>query len=523
MLKSKLHQGFWRPGVHDLLIVLIGLTLAVLQMDNFADDPGVGWHLKSGQMMLRNFSPPSIDPFLASPFKRPWIHDQWLSDLIIAFFFQSGWPAVYGALLFLYLSTFLYLLYRIVRFESGAPLASSLAVVVAFKMAELHFILRPVLFSFLLFVIQYGRCATICRNLGSKDTALKDWLPKEVLKQAILFLLWANLHPSFFLGLFLLGLSLIGAAVARWRQVQPMRPLLFTAGCLLGAGLLASLLNPYGYQLHRSIIELGGSPYFMNLNEEWRAPSPLKFEMVLLEIVLLLVLLASKLKAPLRIFPLLCMLSFAVLSFKSVRFLPYFAIVAGVPLAVSISALLNLEARGGNDLLSRMSPAMLRLREWELKSAGGTLGLACMLAILLADHLSGANRLFGGMTLGPSAQSYPYGAVAYLDSKERDVSSVRVLSTPDWGGFMTLVGRGRIRATIDDRNGLLGEEFYREYFAAFQPGADWRPLAAKLSANFILWPAKSTLNDRFKMSAALDMVFCDDVGCLYRIRNTGIR
>ena len=94
-------------GLQDFLVLLGAITLVVLQLDNFADDPGVGWHLRAGEFIAVYRQIPDYDPFLFSETPRRWISDQWFSDLVFYVLKDAGgWPLLYGTLICLYLLTY---------------------------------------------------------------------------------------------------------------------------------------------------------------------------------------------------------------------------------------------------------------------------------------------------------------------------------------------------------------------------------------------------------------------------------
>ena len=88
------------------------------RMSGFAKDPGVGWHIASGNWILDNRAVPSFDPFLAHPVPLPWVSDQWGSDLLLAVVFQFlGWVGLYNLVFLIYLSAFFLVVYPTVNVE----------------------------------------------------------------------------------------------------------------------------------------------------------------------------------------------------------------------------------------------------------------------------------------------------------------------------------------------------------------------------------------------------------------------
>ena len=119
-----------------------------------------------------------------------------------------------------------------------------------------------------------------------------------------------------------------------------------------------------------------------------------------------------------------------------------------------------------------------------------------------------------GDELGPSRSRYPYGAINALREMPLDYLPV-VAAAPAWGGFITLIGQGKVRAVIDDRNTLLGEEFYRRYFEMLKPGEQAPGFLQELGVTHLLLSRTSPLAAWVEGDARFIEVFKDEVAVLY--------
>ena len=247
-----------------IILILGFLSLVVFQLNNLADDPGVGWHLMTGKVISQSGNIPIVDPFLNYPTPRPWVADQWLSDLLLYFTYTLGaWPLVYAVLISIFFLTFfgVYLpwLSRLTR----SPNLAAIVTLLAFKMAQIHFIVRPVMCSFLLF-------ALLLRLVWPRENTSRV-IPSGLLV-GLIFVFWANLHPAFFLGFLLLGLRVMDLALAaRFKEAA-------TWCATTAFAIMCTLVNPYGVNLHLSILSLASDPFFMNLHMEWLSPDIMRFE-----------------------------------------------------------------------------------------------------------------------------------------------------------------------------------------------------------------------------------------------------
>lgn len=471
-----------------ILVTILGfLGLLSGQFENFANDPGVGWHLETGRHVYETYSAPEVDPFLAGP-KRTWISDQWLSDLILyGVFILGGWPALYNLFALIFVSTFFFLILPSIFRLTGSWIASSVGILFAFKISQIHFILRPVVFSFPLFALTF--LALLFWERG-KVNRTPWWL-------VFVFLLWSNLHPSFVLGLGLVGILGIAKSIDFILSVQPKTPsfqdlisvirapMFLLVGCLS-----ATLINPYGLELHRSILDLGQSDFFMRLHEEWLSPN---FKESSGRIFLLMLGLVFTppffgLRFNWGIFTSLLVVIFSCLSLKAVRFLPYTGIVFSVAIAEAVLLLGTARIFSANPLLCKLKDGIKSLESRQVFPRGiliiGFLGV-------FALGLNQSRVLLYSGKLGLPAERYPSAAISHLKSILKPHEEVSVLASPDWGGFITLEGQGLIKPVIDDRNTLIGEKLYKDFLDSANVSSKWLAFAEQVGADYFIISANS--------------------------------
>lgn len=456
-----------------LIIFYLTSLLVFNQYSGFADDPGVGWHLKTGELIWESLKIPRTDPFLQSIAPREWVSDQWLSDLAIYLSHAAGgWKAVYLFLTIIFLAAFLVIPLQLLHKEGVSQLAALTAVLFTFQMAEVHFILRPVVISFLLFSLVYRKFIA---------TPLPAALSKIWLPLAAIFLVWCNLHPSFFLGLLLCA---YGALSAKF-TLSAIAGLIFCVA--------ATFINPYGYRLHESILKLAGSATFMSLHEEWKPLAVSSYEGLLAALVLIIGTIGflSKRRA-IKPFAWLTFFSFGILIFKSVRFLPYFSIAALLPVAKTLDLLIVTKFKVLSDILPPMRGALM---------------IAIIALLNLFPFYEGA--------YGPSSEVYPYGCMNELRERLPDGERYVVLAHPNWGGFITLTaGKQNIKAIIDDRNTLLGEEAYREFFAVARSMASLRDYITEMGVSHILVAPNGPLAEMLIANRA-ELIHNCEIGLLF--------
>jgi hypothetical protein len=509
-------------GLQDVLALLAVISLTAVQMTGFARDPGVGWHLANGEYVLKHETVPQTDPFLFSPHPRPWISDQWLADVLLFTSYAAGaWPLVYGFLAATYLATFYAILYPMTVRLTGAPLMAATFTLLAFKLGQLHFILRPVIFGFFCFAIL---CALLWRREINLRTAAasKRWSVPFEIYLLPLFIVWANLHPSFVLGLLLLALRALGIALdctAR-RNTATIRPPLGARIRELLCGALGSCINPNGLELHRSIVALGSDRFFMTYHEEWLPPDPTNgVGLVLLVTCLMggISVLTERKPRSFSSFELLVFLIFGYLAFSSVRMVPFFGIVMAVPFARSVAnhTFIGPTSRGWRGALRQ---AWLGLSLKENTRSRGIITTLIVCALLIVDPLiRGRVGPFAG-PFGPPPAEFPYGAVEFLRKSATPRTPSVVVAPPKWGGFITWRGGEFVRPVIDDRNTMLGADFYREYERALETKELFKQFMIDRNATVALLPHDLSITATLLNEPEFRPVYTDATGVVYQFR-----
>ncbi len=491
-------------SVTTVVIVVAYLSLYLLQMANFADDPGVGWHLKTGEFVWSSGTPPRVDPFLATE-RRTWIADQWLSDLVFFVGYRvGGWGLLYKMLAGVWLVTFFGILFRAVRIQVGSVLASLVTVLLAFKCAQVHFILRPVVFSVLCFASAF----VVAREFSRRES-----VPARVMVVpggflVGLFALWSNVHPAFVLGLMIV----LTIPIARMLDGKRRRDEFLSFTILALLCVLGSCLNPYGMVLHESIVALGRSSYFLSLNSEWLPPNLESFEGIMLvtfvTVPIVALLVSPAFRGRIGWFDLLSSGFLAFQAFGSVRFLPFAAIACAFPFAIALRSLA--EEVGGVAVMRLSARCVRSLEQREKQSFKGEI-TACCCAVL---GLVFSNLMPLPERLGPQEARYPRAIAEVLRS---DAPEGVVLASPDWGGFLTANLYPAFKAVIDDRNTLIGEQLYREYFQSLESFEALSALVERFHVTHLIIPRKSPVGEALASETRWAILLDDGKSLVVRV------
>lgn len=506
------------------LIVVVTLGLLLMQSDGFYLDPGVGWHLKTGEIVSSTGLVPRTDPFLYTAEPRGWVSDQWLADVLLyKLNYHLGWILTYKAVACVYLFLYFLVFHAVVANHLKSSTLATIGAIIAAKCGQIHFIFRPVFLSFICFVISYSLLLALYRSQTKRRWALNLFF------QPLLFALWANLHPGFSLAL---ALQMLFMAILGLEKIYSTRrlPIGFIA---LGASLvflsgLATLVNPYGIELHKSILELGSSKYFMNLHNEWKSPvfGTIEFSFVAWPLVIVLVGHFLKLfsKSRIEFFPLISSLVFAGLTFDAVRILPFYGILVAIPLGESIREITLFSQKwfGRLDfhLIERTFGNLLKIFSHRQSFASYAFGI--LLAFALVSQEGQIRQYFSKPSLeGPPPRRYPYQPIEWLVDKAESVNSkLVVFAHPDFGGFIAWYGKDYVKPIIDDRNTLLGEEFVKDFydsFYVFETG-NWKKFIESSGADYFLCLKSSEVVKLIEADNLYPVVYSDDKFVIFKLK-----
>jgi hypothetical protein len=227
-------------------------------------DGDTGWHIRTGDYILDSHSVPTHDLFSFSKAGEPWFAWEWLADVAFAALHRI-W-GLKGVVVFsgLALALAATMLYRYTVWRGANVLAALLATLLATGASTVHYLARPHIFTIL------GLTATLwmLERDHRHPTPAVWWLVP-------LTALWTNLHGGFLAGIVCLALAATGLV---WKAaLDPPGGLnRFSAlrryGLLTAACSLATLVNPYGWRLHRHMAQYLTSDWIRQVVEEFQSP-----------------------------------------------------------------------------------------------------------------------------------------------------------------------------------------------------------------------------------------------------------
>lgn len=469
-------------------------------------DGDTGWHIRSGEWILENGRIPHQDMFSFTKAGQPWFAWEWLWDLSMGFLHRhGGLPAIVLANS-LFLCLLFLTLYRVTRSRCGNDYIAIAGTLLAVLYTSTYWLARPHLVT-LLMVLLFQH---VLERAQEGHGRLLWILPP-------LTALWANMHGGFLAGILLAGLYAIGellpiitgasltAALGRSKTY-----LLTAAACLV-----ASLVNPYGAQLHFHIFRYLTNPFFPKYISEFQALSFQEPASRFLEALVLLGAVATvrSLRRREFIHPLI-FLVWLHLAVTSARHSPIFVVLITPWICSELSGLLgDMEgARIHSKVKAALASFSTSAAEFSRIDRIERFYVTPLLALLFV-----AAALYSPAP-GPKfraefdPRNFPAAAAANLNVREE---AGRLFSTDLWGGYLIYRLYPSLRVFIDGRSDFYGPAFVKEYLDLLSAQPGWEEGLERYHVSRVLIPFYTPLGAVLKESKHWRIVSDDGVAILY--------
>jgi len=417
------------------------------------EDPDLWWHLKTGALIVRNHAIPAVDPYSYTAPGKPWIVQEWLSEVILYGIHKAF--GLYGILFYRAIVVLIVyvLVARLLVRRMGSGMGTwALLGLTAFAGA-INWTERPNLLSFLLFVVTLTL-------LERRDRWIWWFLPLAVL--------WSNLH-----GMVVLGIGLVAlVALVEWLKILARWPgadrtWAMRLGLVSLTGIGAAFLNPYGPGLFVHAFRL--IRLVQNFVGEWASPDFHQSGQIVF-MVLVLVTVAVLAFNPERpdATDIALVLAFTVLALQAARNLAVAAIVLGVVCARYLPGALSVLPRRPSQ------------RKDVGESSSVLLGVMGLFVVLIGlGVVLAAGFPHSSQPKDIVDKKFPIAAVRALDRP-----GVRLFVQDGWSGLAIYYDCGPVptieqgcqhaRVFVDLRWDFYGAKLSDEYDAIHNAGPDWK-------------------------------------------------
>jgi hypothetical protein len=508
----------WRclPSLTDVAFVLpFVLLFARLGGVSFLlQDCDTGWHIRTGEWILRNGRIPDRDIFSFTKAGEPWFAWEWLWDVIFGWMHQHwGLVAVVMASI-LAISVTTAMLYRLTRRKCPNVLIAFGVTFLAVGAFSIHWLARPHLFTILFAVIFYS----LLERVRDGDVRLLWLLPG-------LMVVWTNLHGGFFVGIALIGAYAAGELAGWALESQPearraalgrSKPYLWAAGGCLAA----SLINPYFYHEHIHIVRYLSEPYQLRQIQEFQ---PMSFQhpaALFLESMLLLGVLAAAWNLYRKRFGYVILLAGAGhLALMSARNIPLFAVLAAPLAAEALGEAFSSVARWEVAGWLKRTVAAFESYSAEVaeQDAMGRIPVASVAAALLLLWMVQLPGRPAALRVEFDAKAFPVKAVAALRGQQPGP----IFTGDQWGDYLIYRLYPSTKVFVDGRSDFYGAKFGEKFLEVMDGKYDWKGTLDRYGIETVLLPVNASLASTLKESREWRPVYDDGVAILFRSTDAG--
>lgn len=439
-------------------------------------------HVAYGQWILEHGRLPAEDPFMPLAAGMQVVDSAWLSQVLFAWI--EGWGGaawLSNVFALVVLATYL-ILARVFYLQSHrvsvALLGSFVALAVGWSRLST---IRPEIFGTLCFALLCWLLIR-CRADEDHEAPATDriagiwplWLAVPAL-----FILWANLHGSFFCGLALLGAFTLGRALEVGWQSRSLRAVLLDRPArrlllLSELALLATLINPYGLDLLiYSLVFVGNA----NLRDvlEW---TPLVILGVggrefALSLVLLLVVWRHS-RRTIRPREVILLAIFATAAVTQIRMLSWYAPIFALVVVPHLGDIVQRLWPFRED--HKISPATSQPAPG-VASTAWRYSLCCVLILWISFALSGLSQpILGGAPREPERLYGRYTPRGVTEFLRENPPQGQIWNPQWWGDWLAWDGPPGLQPFVTTMLHLTPREVWRGYMQIHNAQGGWGEL-----------------------------------------------
>jgi hypothetical protein len=377
-------------------------------------DSDAGWHIRNGEAILATGQLPHADPYSFTKTGEPWFAWEWAADVTTGAIHRAAGLRGVAWFYALAIAAGVWLWFRLHWAMGGNFLIACAMAPLLLSTCNIHWLARPHVLGWILLLGAIWWC----------ESRAPLWI------FAVLMLVWANVHASFFFG------AVIALAYRKWTAVA--------------VAALVPLLNPYGWHLYQHVWRyLTDSELLSRIGEFQSFDFHAEGAGQIIATLILGIAGGTLALTFGRVRHFLLAMLFAVLALRSARALPLVAL-AGLPIAnAAITAILPYK---------RFLAYGARLRVLDARMTGI---LVAPIALLAAW---GVLRL---LPAGFPPDVFPVAAYSHLAPAGR-------LFAPDkFGGYLIYRSNGTRKVFFDGRSDFYGAEFLKDYGRLVQVRPGW--------------------------------------------------
>jgi len=485
------------PSLSQMVFLVVFIACFTASGSFLLGDGDTGYHIRAGEIILKDLSVPRQDPFSFITPPLPWTAHEWLSEVLMAIVHKAlGIPGIVVSFALL-LSTTYWLLFRWIRSRRRNILMDLLVMVLVVLSSRIHWLARPHVFSLFLVVLLYQILILHQEDRGNYLYVIPPMM-----------LLWVNLHGGFIVGFLFIGIFLSGHFLGYFASKGEERPVSATKGkqlsLVFAASVLAACVNPFGVHALLFPFRVVSDTYLMNNIQEFQSPdfhgfAPYRY------LLLFLIGVIGLSKASLTFTELIPSLLFTSMSLYSSRYIPLAAIVYAPILSKYGDILIRQSEASWSRLLRERSLIYERIEV----SAKGFLIPLLVLGVITA-------LAAGKIPIRFPEKIAPTAAVDFLRSNPLRGN---MFNNDGIGDYVIYWLYPNYKVFLDGRSDMYGESILKEYSKVIAIEAGWKDVLDKYDVNYIFYYTDSVLVRHLLTDEGWRRIYVDNVASIF-LRNT---
>jgi hypothetical protein len=460
-------------------------------------DGDTGYHIRAGEIILKDLAVPRHDPFSFITPPLPWTAHEWLSEVIMAIVHKSLGLQGIVFLFALLLSTTYWLLFRWIRSGRRNILMDLLILVLVVLSSRIHWLARPHVFSLLLVVLLYKILILHQEDRGNYLYVIPPMM-----------FLWVNLHGGFIVGFLFMGIFLSGHFLGYFSSKGEERPVSATKGkqlsLVFAASVLAACVNPFGVHAFLFPLRVVSGTYLMDHVHEFLSPdfhgfAPYRY------LLLFLIGVLGLSRSSLTFTELIPVLLFTSMSLYSARYIPLGAIVYAPILSKYGDILIRQSEARWSRLLRERSLVYERIED----SAKGYLIPLLVLCVIPA-------LAAGKIPVRFKEKTAPMTAIDFLRSNPLQGN---MFNNDEIGDYVIYGLYPRYKVFMDGRSDMYGEPILKEYLKVSAIDTGWKDVLDKYDINYIFFYTDSVLARHLLTDDGWKRIYVDNVASIF-LRNS---
>ena len=479
-----------RLTVRQLFFVLLFISLFLMTLRPVVD-PDFWWHLRTGQIIARSHVIPHTDPYSFTNNGKPWIAQEWLSELIMYGLYRLG---SYGLLILVFSLTItgaFFLSYLCCPIESRPYIAGFVLLLGAIATAPTWGVRPQMISLFFTSLVLYLLCCYW------REAKIKYLIPLPLMT-----LIWVNLHAGYFLGLLIVVIFISGGLIELFladffkikvKDKPRIKNILILCG-VFGLSILTTMVNPNGIKILIYPFQTLTSQAMQQFIQEWFSPD---FHQLMWQPLAWFILafigigmIGKKSISPIKI---ILTLIFGYAALLSARNIPLFAIVAIPVLSEQIDAIIKIQS----DILN---PGRL------LRVAFHLLPLILLLVTGLRFYQVVHNQTKS------EADTFPKAAVDWIANNH---PAGPIFNSYGWGGYLIWRLYPEYPVYIDGRADVYGDNFLYAFMDIYHARPGWEQTLIAQNVHLVLVEPGSNLAISLKQSSAWKIIFEDKISILF--------